>query len=408
MRRQKFRAPRSGAVERRARHLRGKQVVLVTAWSCLIATSTQPMPEEFAAVLHLPVSFLSFASDCLKYLSMSALFLLGQAAGWRHMWPSVGFVVLMALSVPLSVSPLHSATVVAMLLVTLLVSMKAGASLDKGYLVGGAIVGLLLVLVPSLFILRESIFAPVTGIFGTRNELARISTYCAILGFAGVWTSKHRTAKALSFSSFIFSSALSVYTESATALITLIVFLVVFLAVRSVGWPPGRFAVPSLLFLAAISILVSPLVYGHFFALTGRDLSFTGRTDIWEFAWVSVSERPLSGYGAEAFWASEGGREGRTMLGDAAVHSHNTWIELFLSLGIVGGSLAIAALALQVILVIRKTPSAGMDLTALSLFLGLTMVTALYGFSEHAAYRPFYSLVYAYLALSVYLMSPKR
>ncbi|WP_299169897.1 O-antigen ligase [uncultured Arthrobacter sp.] len=385
-----------------------KQGVLFLAWVVLIATSSQPSPEKLAVVLHISASTVSIAFDLLKYLGICLILVLGAPPKWSLLWPSFIFIGLMAASVPFSVDIVHSALTVGMILVTLLVSIRTGFALSPKMLIGGAVVGLLAVLVPSLFFLRVGIYDPVTGVFGTRNEIARIATYCAILSVASLWASRS-WGKLFAGMAFMFSTWFCWYTESATALTTLVAFLAVFLLVLKVGWPLSPLQVALSTFVVGIFLVVVPMSYRLFFTLTGRDITFTGRTDIWDYAWTSVAARPIFGYGAEAFWSSDGGRQGRTTLGDAAVHSHNTWIELYLSLGVIGGTLAILILGAQVLTLFRAIPSRleGGKLVV-AIFCGITAITVMYGFSEHAAYRPFYSLVFIYLALSISLTRVPR
>ena len=74
--------------------------------------------------------------------------------------------------------------------------------------------------------------------------------------------------------------------------------------------------------------------------LTGRDLSLSGRTEIWSALITKISERPLLGYGYQGFW--------RGIYGESAYigkvfdntylppHSHNGFFELTLAFGLLG------------------------------------------------------------------------
>ncbi|MBV8631920.1 MAG: O-antigen ligase family protein [Silvibacterium sp.] len=73
-------------------------------------------------------------------------------------------------------------------------------------------------------------------------------------------------------------------------------------------------------------------------AFIGRDVSLSGRTEIWKQTWRFVLERPISGWGYAAFWR---GLEGRSF--DVAValrfivfHAHNGFLEIWLELGLPG------------------------------------------------------------------------
>jgi O-antigen ligase len=76
------------------------------------------------------------------------------------------------------------------------------------------------------------------------------------------------------------------------------------------------------------------------------DPTFTGRTEIWKFAFARIAEHPWKGVGYEAFWFSEAlrhGVEGRDKWLAAVATSHNSYIDLALTIGIPGLVLFIVA-----------------------------------------------------------------
>jgi O-antigen ligase len=65
------------------------------------------------------------------------------------------------------------------------------------------------------------------------------------------------------------------------------------------------------------------------------DSSYTGRTEIWEFALDAFREKPFIGHGYAAFWDNMSGRqtaEGAEWTVTAA-HSHNSYLDLALTIG---------------------------------------------------------------------------
>ena len=89
--------------------------------------------------------------------------------------------------------------------------------------------------------------------------------------------------------------------------------------------------------LAAVSIsLIIIINLESILGLFGRDVTFTGRTPIWAAIWEWILERPFFGYGY-AFWVSEGRELARLRIQigfDTAAHSHNTWLDIWLQMGI--------------------------------------------------------------------------
>jgi exopolysaccharide production protein ExoQ len=54
----------------------------------------------------------------------------------------------------------------------------------------------------------------------------------------------------------------------------------------------------------AIVLLIANIdaVAAFVLAATGKDITLTGRTDLWRVAMVEIAERPLLGHGYQAFW----------------------------------------------------------------------------------------------------------
>ncbi|MBR0696885.1 O-antigen ligase [Bradyrhizobium lablabi] len=78
------------------------------------------------------------------------------------------------------------------------------------------------------------------------------------------------------------------------------------------------------------------------------DSSFTGRTDIWNFALQSLQPKLMTGYGYASFWGSSAIQnlpEGKEWAAYAS-HSHNGYLDTALGMGLPGLVLLIAALVI--------------------------------------------------------------
>jgi O-antigen ligase len=78
------------------------------------------------------------------------------------------------------------------------------------------------------------------------------------------------------------------------------------------------------------------------------DTTFTGRTDIWTFAFQALQERLSTGYGFAAFWGSSSIRdlpEGKEWA-EFASHSHNGYLDTALAMGLPGLLLLIVVLVI--------------------------------------------------------------
>jgi O-antigen ligase len=77
---------------------------------------------------------------------------------------------------------------------------------------------------------------------------------------------------------------------------------------------------------------------------TMSDPSFTGRTDIWRFAFENLVQRPIMGYGFSAFWGTEQvvfGLSGKSTWANAAADAHNAYLNLALAIGLPGLALVL-------------------------------------------------------------------
>jgi len=99
-----------------------------------------------------------------------------------------------------------------------------------------------------------------------------------------------------------------------------------------------------------------------FFALLGKDATLTGRTEIWSAAMRQIEQRPWTGYGYAAVWDNKSGWGPFAWItkdaGFQAHHAHNSWIEQWLGLGIIGlaawGLFYLQTLTLAIIAVFRE------------------------------------------------------
>jgi O-antigen ligase len=70
----------------------------------------------------------------------------------------------------------------------------------------------------------------------------------------------------------------------------------------------------------------------------GKDVTLTGRTAIWVLVYQAIQEKPLLGYGYEAFWRGDEGPGGDIWekYGQNLFYSHNGFLEVWLGLGLIG------------------------------------------------------------------------
>jgi O-antigen ligase len=69
--------------------------------------------------------------------------------------------------------------------------------------------------------------------------------------------------------------------------------------------------------------------------------TFTGRTELWDFAFDRLSQRPITGFGFEGFWGSDQVRyaeigEFEAGIAQGMVHGHNSYVDAVIGLGVPG------------------------------------------------------------------------
>ncbi len=111
----------------------------------------------------------------------------------------------------------------------------------------------------------------------------------------------------------------------------------------------------GIIVIAGIALLAPDIVV----AALGRDLTLTGRTDIWEASARFVAAQPWLGYGYYAFWLPETGPAYwvRQAVAWQVTSAHSSWLELALGLGRVG----VALFALQLLATLRRGAGALFD-----------------------------------------------
>ena len=99
--------------------------------------------------------------------------------------------------------------------------------------------------------------------------------------------------------------------------------------------------------LLTVGSVLSPAL-GAITRLLPLDPTFTGRSAIWEFALAAVAEKPVTGHGYAAFWDDVTARQ--TAQGaewaTSAAHSHNSYLDLAVTIGLPGLLLAILVFVL--------------------------------------------------------------
>jgi exopolysaccharide production protein ExoQ len=232
------------------------------------------------------------------------------------------------------------------------------------------------------------------GFFGQKNELGAV-TALGLLTFAMTFLGKSKMDRIAATIGLPLAVFLLVYSRSKTSFILgigvpMLVYGICF-ASRALRMRPGFIIGSGVVF----SLLTFSVAFGAGFGyqdllkLFFHDATFTGRTEIWSFAWSNIMTRPLAGFGFNGFWGVGGG-SAATSADNAFIanilQSHNGYLDTLLEEGFVG--LTILACFIVVTLghsgrLIRSDVAGGAFCLAVALFF------ALHNFEESSAFRRF-------------------
>jgi O-antigen ligase len=185
------------------------------------------------------------------------------------------------------------------------------------------------------------------GSFGHKNVAAAVMAMLLFLGIyiirSGLWFSGVAIVSLASL--FLLYSA----GKSSLTLCFAVLLLTSLTAVVRSLWARAIMLLAPLLLLNMLSVgTVMSESLAEIAKLLPLDSSFTGRTDIWNFAVQSLQERLATGYGFASFWGSSSIQnlpEGKEWAAYAS-HSHNGYLDTALGMGLPGLGLLIVALVI--------------------------------------------------------------
>ena len=185
------------------------------------------------------------------------------------------------------------------------------------------------------------------GAFGHKNVAASVM---AMLVFLGIYIV--RSGAWLSGAAIVVLASLFLLNTASKSSLGLILLVLALTSLTSIARSTWLRAVTLLAPLVVLALLGIGTVMSESLAAIARllplDSSFTGRTDIWEFALQSLQLRLATGYGFEAFWGTDAIRNVPQGLewAEYASHSHNGYLDTALSMGLPGLALLIVVLVI--------------------------------------------------------------
>jgi O-antigen ligase len=191
------------------------------------------------------------------------------------------------------------------------------------------------------------------GIFTWKNYLGRLMALGNVLLVVYWFWNPVLWKRIVIVGLFIASSVLLVFSRSTTSLLAMVgLYGIVGLYGAWLRWGM-RLRARAYWLLAALGGAMTILAVVNrdgVLALFDKNATLTGRTTLWEILWQRFQERPVLGFGYEAFWKQypQGIMPPGWVEGDGfATHAHNGYIEIVLALGLIGLILYLFALGLS-------------------------------------------------------------
>lgn len=183
------------------------------------------------------------------------------------------------------------------------------------------------------------------GVFGHKNGAAAAFSFCTFIGLFVVRSGMPvvGTLVGVGAALFVFQSG----GKSASMLLVASFMIGLFWEKTAGRFLRVAVALAPLLLLLAFG--VGSALFPALGAITAKlpvDATFTGRTDIWQFAADSLPGHYLTGHGFQAFWNTPERLYGSSEVGWAgtAAHAHNSYLDLVVENGLPGLLFGIAFL----------------------------------------------------------------
>lgn len=221
------------------------------------------------------------------------------------------------------------------------------------------------------------------GFMSHKNEAGSVMVTFVLIGLFAIGAGSRRLGAALVLLSFIF--LLGTNSKTALALLPMVLVLTTMTRIFT------HRAIRATMLLApiAISLVLSvgtlyiPAAKSLLASLMS-DVSFTGRTDIWTFAFEHIQRRPFTGWGYGAFWKTDAtlyGSEAESWVNQAD-QAHNGYVEIVLVMGWPGLVFFLLLAIWQPLRDFQKTTATGVVDPTTMLFLRLWLFTLMLGVTE--------------------------
>jgi O-antigen ligase len=212
------------------------------------------------------------------------------------------------------------------------------ALVGAGLALGALLSAVVAVVWPAFGVASVDVAAGWQGVYSHKNALGKIMALASLV--FGLLASRRGAGRALALGGLGLSVMLVVESRSMSAVVVLLCLALMARIFRVLGWRL-EILVPAVLVVMLVVMGATGWATSNSDALLklmGRDVTLSGRTDLWEVVLEAIGKHPWLGYGYSSFWRYEflDGDYISRLLGWAPPHAHNGLLELALDLGVCG------------------------------------------------------------------------
>ena len=197
------------------------------------------------------------------------------------------------------------------------------------------------------------------GGLGHKSKMGRICVLGLVVAI--FFPVKHDILiKRLRWATILCFGVIIVGTDSRVAWMTLAIAILAAIAFKVIRWKTQDRIIRTIMFLSAFAMVAIPIIifFEDAIITSGRDLTFSGRTTLWNSAIaVAQARHPISGAGYGAFWTESGSAYvWQYMLhwGHMPNHGHNGFLDAWLELGWIGLSTLVCVTLVSFFIIVKR------------------------------------------------------
>jgi O-antigen ligase len=231
------------------------------------------------------------------------------------------------------------------------------------------------------------------GIFSAKNYLGNMALF--FLTIAVSYRARTPFFRSLRVSQIFFCLLAIAFSRAATSYMLTAIYIAYAAMVSTLrGLRKKDYFVAFILIFVAFAAVIALVVLqpDFLFGLLGKDVTLTGRTEIWDAVMGSIAKRPLLGYGYQAFWLGFKGESYRIILTVtwALGQAQNGFLDVTLEMGVIGLSVVLLIFGFafrDAFSCLLRSHDEGM-LRAVEWYLIIVVLTLIYNLDESFLFEP--------------------